>query len=246
MKLGPVIRKTKASNRYCGPAVISALTGADTAETARVLRYVTGKTSIKGTHWKHVLDALELYGIVAEKNEKTGLRYTYAFRDGKRPTLTQWLREVDRPAGKVYLVSAGYHWQLVSGRRYVCGITGDVVSVKDKKVKRRARVEAHTVLTATRRIGLDEATRAAFAREDERAKARARARGPSIATWNARLNRIGIEVEREHSDLWWVGPMDNRECWRDELDPFEGDHYVHRDEVKDRAEEYLRVWQSRQ
>ena len=31
LALGPVIRATKASNRYCGPAVVSALTGAGPA-----------------------------------------------------------------------------------------------------------------------------------------------------------------------------------------------------------------------
>jgi hypothetical protein len=37
----------------------------------------------------------------------------------------------------------------VQGRRYVCGIVGDVVSIKDKKIKRRARVAEVYELTMT-------------------------------------------------------------------------------------------------
>ena len=35
---------------------------------------------------------------------------------------------------------AGCHWQLVSGRRYTCGRIREIVSIRDKRVKRRARV----------------------------------------------------------------------------------------------------------
>ena len=38
------------------------------------------------------------------------------------------------------MIVAGNHWQIVTGRRYICGIVGDLVSIKDKRVKRRARV----------------------------------------------------------------------------------------------------------
>ena len=57
-------------------------------------------------------------------------------------TLAGWLKHTvkDRDANRVFLIVAGWHWQLVQGRRYVCGLTGDIVSIRDKRVKRRARV----------------------------------------------------------------------------------------------------------
>jgi hypothetical protein len=60
----------------------------------------------------------------------------------KGPTLAGWLKATvkERTADRVFLIIAGWHWQLVQGRRIVCGILGSPTSVRDKRVKRRARV----------------------------------------------------------------------------------------------------------
>lgn len=65
------------------------------------------------------------------------------------PTLAQWLKDTkaDRTAGRVYLIAAGLHWQVISGRRYCCGLTGEIVSIKHKRVRRRARVTGVWELT---------------------------------------------------------------------------------------------------
>ena len=57
-------------------------------------------------------------------------------------TLAKWLQLSvrHRTKGRVFLISAGHHWQLVSGRKYTCGRIREIVSIKDKRVKRRARV----------------------------------------------------------------------------------------------------------
>lgn len=132
LKLRP-IEDSKDENRYCGPSVISAVTKLTTGEAARLIRKQTGKPCVRGTYTSEVRHALEACGIKM---------WSAGYRTRHKPTLAGWLRESkeDRTPGRVFLISAGHHWQLVSGRRYVCGRIREIVSIKDKRVKRRARV----------------------------------------------------------------------------------------------------------
>ena len=138
--------KTAADrNRYCGPAVISAVTGMTTSEAARLIRHVGGRKAIKGSTTWEVKRSLELCGIES-KHTTFGL----TLGRSKGVTLAGWLKATvkERTSDRVFLIVAGWHWQLVQGRRYVCGIVRDVVSIKDKKVKRRARVAEVYELTS--------------------------------------------------------------------------------------------------
>ena len=132
IKINPVKTVKADRNRYCGPAVISAMTKMNTGEAARLLRDISGKPSVRGCYTHHVLMALSRCGITGKP----------IHNHLDRPTLTQWLKhyKADRMSGRVFLVVAGNHFQLIEGRRYVCGRTGEIVSVRDKRVKRRARV----------------------------------------------------------------------------------------------------------
>lgn len=145
LKLHAVNHGTKATdkNRYCGPSAISAVTGLTTGESARLIRSVTGKASVKGTH------ASELIGAFAKCNiEVSSVRCVSG-----ESTLGQWLKDSRQLRGDdVFLVGAGHHWQLVQGRRYVCGLTTEVVSQRDRRVKRRAKVKSVYRLTASGRI----------------------------------------------------------------------------------------------
>jgi len=141
---------TKADrNRYCGPSVISAITGMTTGEAARLIRHVGGRKSIKGSSTWEVKRSLDLCGI---KSKRTTFGLTLGRSKGV--TLAGWLKGTvkERTADRVFLIVAGWHWQLVQGRRYVCGIVGDVVSIKDKKIKRRARVAEVYELTSIGKI----------------------------------------------------------------------------------------------
>ena len=141
---------TKADrNRYCGPSVISAITGMTTGEAARLIRHVGGRKSIKGSSTWEVKRSLHLCGI---KSKRTTFGLTLGRSKGV--TLAGWLKGTvkERTADRVFLIVAGWHWQLVQGRRYVCGIVGDVVSIKDKKIKRRARVAEVYELTSIGKI----------------------------------------------------------------------------------------------
>ena len=126
------IKDGKDTNRYCGPSVISALTKLTTGEAARLIRMQTGRSSITGVGSREIRDALSACNIQ--------MKYEVHFY--QPITLARWLRESKeaRTPGRVYLLNAGNHWQLVSGRRYVCGRIREIVSIRDKRVKRRARV----------------------------------------------------------------------------------------------------------
>lgn len=124
-------------NRYCGPAVISAVTGMTTGEAARLIRHVGGRKAIRGSSVREVTDALTMCGIKSEYK-------SFGMKLGRStgPTLAGWLKATvkERTADRVFLIIAGWHWQLIQGRRIVCGILGSPTSVRDKRVKRRARV----------------------------------------------------------------------------------------------------------
>lgn len=129
-------------NRYCGPAVISAITGMTTGEAARLIRHVSGKywngrRAVKGTTVLEVTEALEMCGVKS-KYQSFGMK----LNSSTGPTLAGWLKATvkERTADRVFLIVAGWHWQLVQGRRIVCGILSEPASIRDKRVKRRARV----------------------------------------------------------------------------------------------------------
>lgn len=120
-------------NRFCGPSAISILTGMSTGEAARLLRSVSGRRQIKGTG-----NSLMYKGLA-----KCGLRMAHLPIRLRPMTLAQWLKLTvgERTPGRVFLVSAGNHWQIITGRRYACGRIREIVSIRDKRVKRRCRVE---------------------------------------------------------------------------------------------------------
>jgi hypothetical protein len=132
------IKDGKDMNRYCGPSVVSALTDLTTGQAARLFRLMYGRTAIKGSSRREVLHALKECNIEYTRWTKPGVRLSRTYG----PTLARWLKlsKEDRTAGRVFLIVAGWHWQLVSGRRYTCGRIRDIVSIRDKRVKRRARV----------------------------------------------------------------------------------------------------------
>ena len=48
IKIKAVNNSTSDVNNYCGPAVISAVTGMTTGEAARLIRHVSGQKMVKG------------------------------------------------------------------------------------------------------------------------------------------------------------------------------------------------------
>lgn len=136
-------------NRFCGPAVLSSITGMTTADASRLIRSINGERKVTGTSDYDIQQAFIQCGV--EMIEE--------FLITPRPTLAQWLKSTvkTRTADRVFLLSAGYHWQLIQGRRYVCGRIGEVVSIKHPKVKRRSRVNNVYELTCQNKPIIPEA-----------------------------------------------------------------------------------------
>lgn len=146
MNIHPVTTVKSDKNRFCGPAAISILTGMNTGEAARLIRHLTGKTMVAGTSTGAIRKALTACNLsstpigptkikVEDPKWSSGYRYDW-------PTLAQWLRDSVslRSAGRVYLIVARNHWQVITGRRYCCGQTGEIISITDKRCRKRARV----------------------------------------------------------------------------------------------------------
>jgi hypothetical protein len=202
------IKDGKDKNGYCGPSVISALTKLTTGEAARLIRKQTSRACVMGTSTSEVRQALAACGIRSAGYE------VY-----KKPTLVGWLRQSkeDRTPGRVFLIAAGDHWQLVSGRRYTCGRIREIVSIRDKRVKRRARVEEVYELFS------DNVTKPKIdvsQPKDPNSSDRAKAR---------RIEKqIGAEIDlgvchREYKDMWVYPPNSIRA----NDDPYDGDHHAH-------------------
>lgn len=196
------VNRPRGHNRFCGPAAISAVTGMTTGDAAALIRKVNGKHSVMGTYTWEVLEALKRCGIHA-------LRKTIK----PKSTLAQWLKATvkDRTAGRVFLISAGRHWQVISGRRYVCGISKDIISIRDKGCRKRARVkEVFELITNGITLPVETKTKKA----DPEAKIRRECK--SLAAM------IGAEIEKERGDyLIRVWPP---EYVDEDFDPYVDDH----------------------
>jgi len=190
-------------NRYCGPSAISCITGMTTGEAARMIRHVGGRKSVKGSYDWEVREALERCGIKS-------VRETFGLKLGrsKGPTLAAWLRHTvkERTAKRVFLIVAGWHYQLVQGRRIVCGILGEPTSIRGKRVKRRARVSNVWELTAEGKVTIpSEARKPKSVHNSDRSKAQRLA---------AQLG-IKIEIDRFYDydgmvSQYWIGCYDDK------------------------------------
>lgn len=221
--LKPVKRAAKGHNRFCGPAALSIIAGIDTAEAAALLRKVSGKRSITGTSPGAVLRSLSLLGYKASSAAKLN-----PLKPRDNPTLAAWLR--DRDSKTLYLVAAGNHWQVVQGRRFCCGLTKDIVSIRDEKVKRRARVTGVWAIEHERKVAVADVlpAKTKTPRDTFRRK-----------TW-ALANRHGIQIELDTGSgpiVWgprWASHVDEESA-----DPFYGDHYAEGwDDALERVQAY--------
>lgn len=217
LTIRPINRK-KSGNRYCGPAAISAITGCTTDDAALVLRHVTSRRAIKGTTSSDLIIALRAFGL------DMYLRHEY--RGKARPTFARWIEESRsmRSAGRVLIVNAGWHWQVISGRRTVCSITQEVVGFDHPKVRRRARVAAvYEVLLPRGATSIKRPTSIL-----ETTKARSSADATGRRKLRALAAKHGIELDTSDSQPgnWcvWVYPPEGLYANEDD-DPYCGSRF---------------------
>ena len=221
LKIKPVqSRHYKADrNRYCGAAVVSAITGMTTGEAARLVRHLSGVRSVKGTSTRQIRDAFAACGV-----QFTPRSYGMRLNRTNGVTLAGWLKGTVkyRNAERVFLVVAGHHWQLVQGRRYVCGLTCEIVSIKDKRVKRRARVSEVYELTSPDGMVIPH-----VAKKPKNPNAGATARKARRLA-----KELGIEIEIEHyydddEPRYWLGGYDEGDVDYAEIGVIETHWHTH-------------------
>lgn len=125
LKIRPVNHGTKKSdkNGYCGPAVLSILTGMTTAESAKVINASNGnlKRYIKGTSTRQMRKAFSVCGIDMVEKIKIPKHIK---------TLDKWLDDTEHSRkDNMYLVSSGHHWLIIQGNNYVCGMTKNIINM---------------------------------------------------------------------------------------------------------------------
>jgi len=147
-------------------------------------------------------------------------------------TLARWLKlsVKHRTEGRVFLVVAGWHWQLISGRRYTCGRIRDIVSIRDKRVKRRARVaEVYELISENVTKPDFDVSKPKYVDIYANIKAKSR----KLA------KKIGAEIEKSDWDSDWiyVSPPDSLQP-----DPYEDENGVSGwEEVLDRLKDYEKI-----
>jgi len=223
-------------NRYCGPAVISILTGVGSKQAAAVIRSITHERAVYGVHEHHMRQALETFGLQVtelEQHEKLPAR--------ERPTLAAWLRESKpmRKNGRVFLISGGGHFFIIRDSEYVDNLTsGKPVLIDEAKIGLRSRVRRVSEVTAPRGITMPDVLKpnpmASHERKMRALNNKSRVLAQSLAA------RYKIVIERDlgmDSKPYWV----SHDLLEDtEHDPFDGDHYVHEwYEVLERVQAYV-------
>jgi len=221
MDLKP-LNRGRGDNRYCGPAVVSFVTGLNTSDVARLIRERNGRTAVRGTYRADLLHVFKLAGY-----EMRGVFVEKA--NGRHPTLARWLKDSKgiRTPGRVFLVLAGHHWQLITGRRYACGIVGKVVSIRDERVARRARVasvleivempdRAGKMKTLKQRLDADRAYQKADRTAYQKAQRLARELGATIEvdSYPGSRNQYWLDLPPELDALFEDGHLDlTRTCY---------------------------------
>ena len=214
----------KGNNTYCGPAVVSSLTGLNTDQAAQLIREYGGRRSVKGCYTHEVRGALAEIGLSTHRIPAEGL------------TLNQWHRKHIYKAhnfNDVFLVVAGDHFQLIKGYRFICGQTLVPVPFKtDRRVHRRARVKDAYVVSGKLALG---------GRKPHTIKPRTTPRKPSFTTemYGAQW---GFEIEKEYSldsaPYYVLAPQ-----WVEEHPDYtyDGDHYCYNAaEARERVDEIVK------
>lgn len=191
----PVNRAPKG-NVYCGPAVVSAITGCSTDDAVAIIKQRWPERVIRGTATREVLHALRHLGY-------DGHRVDSGRRRGEE-TLLAWAKRThaDRGRERVFLVNAGNHWRVVQGWQCVCGITEKITTIGSAH-KPQCRVQHVHEITRTADAAKPVPKR--VRKRDRFAATRKRCKA-LMATWG-----IEVEVERERhwgqvESTYWLNP----------------------------------------
>ena len=140
--------------RWCGPGVLSILSGEDYDDIDTRVNDLRGNdrgTRVKGMllmEVKEIIDELGLVWIEMPQMTVNG-QYTYQYNSGRKltakvkrlPTFIRWLRDTREARGEdVYMVLTGDHVMLVQGDMVVDNCTRGPIPWGLTKYRRRSRV----------------------------------------------------------------------------------------------------------
>jgi hypothetical protein len=206
VRLKPVVHDNK-SKLWCGPAVLSSISGQPTSIIHRMIRDYTGRPSVKGTsHSAVVTVAGKLgYHMVTHHVPVKG-----------RPTLAAWLRQ-NRTlvASNTIVIGLTNHWVAVSGRSFVDSHTKKPVSY-GKAPHRRCRVERYMIVS---RNAFEPQLPVIVKKTDPHRKLREEAKALA-AKYGIRLEKY--ENAAPGAPEYWVYPPEALDS--DEADRYAGDH----------------------
>lgn len=234
MKIYPIKRKPR-QNRYCGPGVVSLLTGLDPGTAADLIRSHSGQRNVKGTWTIFVLRSLHDCGLQTKLLETQPQRFS------------EWLEETrlirEAYPTRVFFVVTKRHFQIIQGDRFCDNATHDLVDLSDPRVR-----PGQTVMQVHEVMG--EAMQSSPAVEQLKAGKRAK-RSEYGKQYVARrkvkeIEALGIiEVDEGNYEtrleaVWPAKALCDLPGFDD---PFEGDHWVDTwEEALDRAKEYKALY----
>lgn len=196
----------KGSNRYCGPAALSIITGMDTDRTAKLIREISGQRFVKGTAYGTMIWALEKLG------------YSCLRLPADKMTLVQFVNMVDQD--KMFLICAGNHYSIVQGRRYCCGQTKAVVEV-DGIPHPKSRITKACEITKVRDVDFDSVSPAPV-----KPQSQSWWFDRLIANRTAKANSVTVdESEWKDREIVWVYPPDDLFNEDGDGDPYYDEHF---------------------
>lgn len=220
MKLHP-IRHTNASNLWCGPAAISAVTGYDTRSVHQCIRELNGLKQVTGLNNRDLVIVLQALGCKVR-----------AYRLPSRVTLAYWLKtNAEVFSRNPVIVNLTGHYVTVMGRKFIDNHTDGPVFLKAAP-HRRARVKGYFIIESTDETVTWTAPAAVSYPPGYWAGVKQRATLLNLATTH------GISIDDHiYSNEWFVYPPNGFE---DEKDPHYGDHLAcGAEERSDRIKTYL-------
>ena len=200
----------QVGNKFCGPSVVSALTGCETREAAQLIRIRNGARQVRGSSTGEIRYALQHFGV--------NMQERFLFRDAR-------VRDAMKLPGfyiaAITTADGTGHWVAFGEGKYTCGMVGKVLKAGDERIPESAKLaELHECWgEVVKPKALAEAKTERATRETVKRKAK------RIAA------EIGCQIDDEYdprdgSGMVWVYPPEGLfpDGNDDEADPYNGAH----------------------
>lgn len=188
-----LLHKPHGKNRYCGPAVISAITGISSDDVGAILRVSNpSRGAVKGMHNREIIHVInELGGRAEQVPKKLGRR-----------TLQAWMEErTGEERNKFFVVVASSHYLLVHRDLVLCSVVKrEWVNILSHPYRRRYFKSAIEVVPPKTKAVVPKAVD----RKREHAALLRRVAAKDKREAARLMKRLDLEVQRDQ-DLMIVG-----------------------------------------